>query len=58
MNESYSTKNSLKNNYVSLDSLNELVGELADMEADVFGSLDRLNLAPGQDVMDKIYSYL
>ncbi|MCQ2250224.1 MAG: hypothetical protein MJZ66_03845 [Bacteroidales bacterium] len=58
MNESYSTKNSLKNGYVSLDTINDIIGELADMEADVFGAVDRLNLTPSQDVMNKIYSYL
>jgi len=58
MNESYSTKNSLKNTYVSLDSLTDLLSEVSEMEADLFGAVDKLNLSPSQDVMNKIYSYL
>lgn len=58
MNESYSMKTSLKNNYVSLDSLADMVNDLADLEADIFGNIDALNLAPSQDTMNKIYAYL
>lgn len=58
MNESYTTKNSLKNSYVSLDSLTEMINELAELEADVFAGIDGINLAPSTDCMNKIYSYL
>lgn len=58
MNESYSMKNTLKNNYVSLDSISDMIGDLADLEAEIFAGLDSLNLAPSQDTMNKIYAYL
>lgn len=58
MNEGYSTKKSLKNNYWSLDSLTEMVNEISDIEDDVFGSIDNLNLSPSQDTMNKIFAYL
>lgn len=58
MNESYSTKNSLKNSYVSLDSLTDMINELAELEADVFAGIDGMGLAPSSDCMNKIYSFL
>ena len=58
MNESYPTSTPLKSTYVSLDSLADVISDLSEIEADVFGPLDRLGLAPSQDVMNKIYSFL
>ncbi|MCQ2252113.1 MAG: hypothetical protein MJZ61_01550 [Bacteroidales bacterium] len=58
MNESYSSKNSLKNNYVSLDSLTDMINDLNEMESEIFSGIDSLNLSPSQDTMNKIFSYL
>ncbi|MBR4265822.1 MAG: hypothetical protein IKQ46_07190 [Bacteroidales bacterium] len=56
MNESYS--NALKNNYLSLDKLNNMVHDMDELEDEVFSSLDNLKLSPSQDTLNKILSYL
>jgi hypothetical protein len=58
MNESYSYSSSLKNNYISLDVLCDIIKDLDDVEADIFSDIDSMQLSPSQDTMNKIYAYL
>lgn len=58
MNESYSTKISLKNNYISLDKLTKIIREADEIEDEIFGEYDEINYTPSQECLNVIYSYL